>query len=105
MCSIENLQAKVLSRVVVVFTRPNVFMYKPFCKVIQLTKTYSHFKNIRGVFANEIVAFFQILLVYMLDVLLGDDLIIIKTIKYLGRASILCRLRNVLRVSIRFSRI
>ena len=69
MCSIENLQAKVLSRVVVVFTRPNVFMYKPFCKVIQLTKTYSHFKNIRGVFANEIVAFFQILLVYIPEVM------------------------------------
>ena len=35
----------------------------------------------------------------MLAVLLGDDLIIIKTIKYLYSLSILCRLRNVLRVS------
>ena len=34
-----------------------------------------------------------------------SDLIIVKTMKYLCSASILCRLRNVLRVSISFSRI
>ena len=37
----------------------------------------------------------------MLAVLLGDDLIIIKIIKYLHSASILCRLQNVLRGSIK----
>lgn len=41
------------------------------------------------------------LYVYMLAVLLGDDLIIIKIIKYLYSASILCRLQNVLRGSIK----
>ena len=50
MCSLENLQVKVLSRVVVVFIRPNALMYKPICKVKQFAKTYSHFKNIYGVF-------------------------------------------------------
>ena len=69
MCSLENLQVKVLSGVVVVFTRPNAFMYKPICKVKQFAKTYSHFKNIHGVFYYEIVAFFQILLVHIPEVM------------------------------------
>ena len=78
-------------------------MYKPICKVKQFTKTYSHLKlTLHGVFSYEIVAFFEILLVYMLAALLENDLIIVKTIKYLCSASILCRLRNVLRVSIKF---
>ena len=38
-------------------------VYEPFCKVKQFTKTYSHFKNIRGAFSYEIVAFCQTLLV------------------------------------------
>ena len=51
----------------------------------------------------EIVAFFQILLVYMLAILLGDDLIIIIiVINYLYSASIHFRFQNVLCVSIKF---
>ena len=51
-------------------------VYEPFCKVKTFTKRYSHLKNLYGVFSYEIVAFFQILLVYMLVVLLENDLII-----------------------------
>ena len=51
-------------------------VYEPFCKVKTFTKRYSHLKNLYGVFSYEIVAFFQILLAYMLVVLLENGLII-----------------------------
>ena len=54
----------------------HVYTYIPFCKVKQYTKRYSHLQNLYGLFSYEIVAFFQILLVYMLVVLLENDLII-----------------------------
>ena len=91
MCSLENLQVKVLSLVVVVITWPNVFMcINCFVNSNNLLKRI-HLKNLDGVFSYEIVAFFQILLVYMLAILLGDDLIRTIVINYLYSASILCR--------------
>ena len=77
-------------------------VYKPICKVKQFTKTHSHLKSLYGVFSYEIVAFFQILLVYMLAVLLGDDLVIIVVIKYLYSTSMLCSFQNVNSSSIKF---
>ena len=106
MCSLENLQVKVLSRVVVVFTWANVFMCINilFVKSYNFTRTYSHLENFHGEFYYEIVPFFQVLLVYMLAVLLGDDLLLIMIIKYSYSASILCRFQNVLCVFIKFFR-
>ena len=78
-------------------------VYEPFCKVKTFTKRHSHLKTLHGVFYYEIVAFFEILLVYMLAVLLGDDLVIIIIIKYLYSTSgMLCRFQNVNSSSIKF---
>ena len=83
MCSLENLQVKVLSRVVVVFTRANAFMYiNLFVKSNNLLKRILTLKISMAYFLWH-RCFFPNLTCIMLGVLLGDDLIIILIIKYL----------------------
>ena len=80
-CSLEISQVKVQSRVVIVSQVAKYsHVYEPFCKVKTFTKRYSHLKNLYGVFSYEIAAFFQVLLVYMLVVLLENDLTIYITV-------------------------
>ena len=97
MCSLENLQVKVLSRVVVVFTWANASMY-----INLFVKSNNLLKRILTLKKTSKASFLMKSLLFSKSVLLGDDLIIILIIKYLYSPSIPCRFQNVLRVFIKF---
>ena len=77
MCSLENLQVKVLSRVVVVFTWANASMY-----INLFVKSNNLLKRILTLKKTSKASFLMKSLLFSKSVLLGDDLIIILIIKY-----------------------